>query len=165
MKYVVVTIFLVIAILIFSRLSSTPDQQVTPAPNDVSQVGTITGSLSFPSEEIPEDMVVCAYNIYTKEDICTEDHISNDKFTYGVGYELEVYPGTYEIYAYLPHDPDRKAYFNEFVVCGLLASCPSHEVIQITVEAGEIVDEVDPQDWYQIPEPSATPVGQLEGQM
>ena len=126
--------------------SPLPTKAASPTP--LPKNGTIEGSLSYPSEFIPEEMEVCAENQSTKEVHCTSKHIQNPKYTYGVGYMLEVPAGTYLVYASLPGD-DYQAHYSEFVTCGLSVDCPSHEPIPVEVEVGETVSNIDAVDWYK----------------
>ncbi len=119
-----------------------------PTPTPVSKDGTIEGSLSFPGEGIPEGMEICAENQTTKEVYCTSKHIQDLKYTYRVGYKLDVPAGTYLVYASDPYK-DYLAYYSEFVTCGLSVDCPSHEPILVEVKASKTTNEVDPQDWYK----------------
>jgi len=123
-----------------------PPATATPEPTPVSSTATISGSLSFPSETIPP-MSVCAENLETSEEICTSERIEDERFTFRVGYKLTVPPGSYHVYASIPNDSYR-AYYNQFVVCGLSIDCPSHQPITVNVAAGETVTGIDPQDWY-----------------
>lgn len=111
--------------------------------------GTITGSISFPSEVIPP-MEVCAEDIATKEQICSDQMLKDPKYQYGVGYEITVPAGEYHVFATLPNDP-YQAYYNEFVKCGLKATCTSHEPVSVKVSAGQTITNIDPQDWYNRP--------------
>ncbi len=120
---------------------------VTPSPETLTQ-GTITGSLMYPSEGIPTELTVCAIHLQTNDLVCSNEHLKNPKYTNGTGYALEVLPGTYHVYAYLPSNPSTKAYYSEFVTCGLKAECPSHAPITVTVKANQAVETVDPADWY-----------------
>jgi len=122
----------------------------TPTPNLTT--GTIKGSLSFPSEFIPENMRICAAGTTSEKEYCTIDHLqgTREEFTSGLGYEIEVPSGEYFVYASLPENPERKAYYSEFVTCGYANKCPSHQPIRVTVKAGITVDKVDPGDWYVI---------------
>lgn len=116
-------------------------------------LGTITGSISYPSEFIPEKLTVCAENVYNRGVFCTQDKIKDSSYEYGVGYKLNLPEGSYYVYAYLPNeDLDKvayKAYYSEFVLCGLEYSCQSHDPVLIDVKAGSVVSDVDPQDWYK----------------
>lgn len=121
----------------------------TPSPGKVSAKGIIEGSLSYPSEEIPENMAVCAESDATDQTICTNKKITDKKYTYGKGYTLEVPAGSYFVYAKIP-DREYYAYYSEFVTCGLLASCTNHTPIEVEVKANQTVSKIDPQDWYNI---------------
>lgn len=111
--------------------------------DEVEETGYIEGSTSYPSEFLP-DQTVCADNLDTNETICTET-VEDEKYTYGKGYLLEVPAGTYNVYAKYE---GQKIYYNEFVTCGLNINCPSHDPIDVVVEAGATATDVDPQDWY-----------------
>ena len=122
------------------------------------QVGVIEGSLSYPSEFIPPDMTICAENLATKKIYSTNKHLKAKKYQYKVGYKLEVPPGDYHVYAYLPdpakygasYSKDYRAYYSEFVKCGMTENCPSHAPVVVKVKSGETVSGIDPQDWYKI---------------
>jgi hypothetical protein len=119
------------------------------------QTGVIEGSLSYPSEFIPDDMTICAENLATKKIYCTDKHLQSKKYQYKVGYKLAVPPGDYHVYAQLP-DParygadmpkDYRAYYSKFVKCGMSVECKDHTPIVVTVKNGATVSGVDPQDW------------------
>jgi hypothetical protein len=119
--------------------------------------GVIEGSLSYPSEFIPDDMTICAENMATQEIFCTNKHLEGKKYRYKVGYKVEVPPGDYQVYAQLP-DParhgagyarDYRAYYSEFVKCGMTEKCPSHAPILVRVKSGQTVRGIDPMDWYK----------------
>jgi hypothetical protein len=136
--------------------SETEETDITPedaesedetVPVDTPVTGTITGSVSYPSEFIPEGMTICAEPDAGTDAYCTTDLIEQTAAL--PMYELEVPPGDYYIYAYDANgDPDYTAYYSEFVTCGLSVECESHDPILVTVEAGETVDDIDPGDWY-----------------
>jgi hypothetical protein len=120
------------------------------------QTGVIEGLLSYPSEFIPDDMVICAENLATKQIYSTHKHVKAKKYQYKVGYKLTVPPGDYHVYAQLP-DPatygaeypkDYRAYYSEFVKCGMSIECKDHTPIVVTVKSGETLSGIDPQDWY-----------------
>lgn len=129
-----------------SILSNTEEDLTATETATPSDSGTITGSLSFPSEQIPE-LEVCAENLATHQEICTTDMLKEAQYTYGVGYKLDVPAGSYYVYAKLPND-SYKAYYNEFVECGLSVECKSHTPIEVTVTTDEVTTGIDPQDWY-----------------
>jgi hypothetical protein len=128
-----------------------PLTTASPAPSLTDQPlilnGTIEGSLGYPGAGIPTDMNVCAQNQETSEVFCTQQ-IKEDSFQYSVGYRLTVKPGVYTVWAQLPSDPSYRAYYSEFVTCGLHVECTSHEPIPVVVQPGANVKKVDPIDWY-----------------
>lgn len=164
---IILTLFLFFAIgvlafymLINATLQTRRNREVEPTPTPISEGNSLTpnqesngiieGSLSFPSEGIPEDMTVCAVNQETNKHYCTQEQIENQKYKYGKGFLLEVPPGDYVVYAQTASLGDYKAYYSDFVECGLSVDCSSHEVIIVRVKPGTIESGVDPQDWYNI---------------
>ncbi|MDQ5951317.1 MAG: hypothetical protein QG639_594 [Patescibacteria group bacterium] len=133
-------------ILVPSTVPETPTASTSAPIELLAASGTISGSVSFPSETIPE-MEVCAEDVESKQTFCTTEILEDSSYSSGVGYKLEVPVGTYHVYAKLPNDP-YKAYYNEFVTCGLQASCTSHELIPVQVGLDQNVTQIDPQDWY-----------------
>jgi hypothetical protein len=129
-------------------LEEEPMTFASPTTAPGTQNGTIEGSLSYPSEGIPDAMIVCAESNELEDPICTSAKITDKKYTYGKGYTLQVPPGTYLVYAKLP-DQEYRAYYNVFVTCGLLASCTNHTPIEVIVTANTTV-KADPQDWYNM---------------
>jgi hypothetical protein len=117
--------------------------------------GVIEGSLSYPSEFIPDDMTICAENLATQKIYCTSKHLQGKKYQYKMGYKLEAPPGDYHVFAQLP-DParygadyakDYRAYYSEFVKCGMSVNCKDHTPIVVTVKSGATTSGVDPWDW------------------
>lgn len=111
--------------------------------------GIIEGALGYPGEEIPGDMRVCAENLDTKQQYCTTTHITGKQYRYGLGYSLEVPAGRYHVFATTAGLKGHRAYYSEFVTCGLRAGCPSHAPIVVTVADGQTVFGVNPHDWYK----------------
>ncbi|MDZ7798791.1 MAG: hypothetical protein U5L76_04220 [Patescibacteria group bacterium] len=133
-------------------------------PKDITEVteinseehwGTITGSLGYPSDIIP-DMGVCAESTDQNDLFCTYEIIENEDFTYGLGYEIKVPPDSYYVFAHLIDETNKnigytdedKAYYSKFVTCGMGLECTSHKPIKVTVERYETVTRIDPIDWY-----------------
>lgn len=106
------------------------------------------GSLSYPSEGIPDDLGVCAEEVKTKISFCTNEHLKDMKYSSGFGYKLEVSSGEYYVYAITSSMRNYKAYYSEFVTCGLKAECKSHEPILVEIKDGDYKNGIDPQDWY-----------------
>jgi len=125
------------------------NENVNNSPGNLTNegiTGTIEGSLSYPSEEIPADMIVCADNTATQKVYCT-DQISDNKYVYGKGYRLALPEGTYHVYATLSSLPAYKQYYTQAVVCGMEVECMSHELIVVKVTAGQSVNNIDPFDF------------------
>ena len=130
-----------------------PDPGAAAAP----ATGVIEGSLSYPSDFIPPDMTVCAENLVTQQIYSTNRHLKGKKYRYKTGYKLTVPPGDYHVYAYLP-DPakygagyprDYRAYYSQFVRCGMHADCLDHKPIVVKVKNGRTASGIDPMDWYK----------------
>lgn len=124
-----------------------------PKVKGVQSQTTIEGSLSYPSEGIPDEMTICAQNIETGKKYCTQKHLNSQKYLYGVGYRLIVAPGNYQIYSYLPTSAPLdyqgyKAYYSKAVTCGLTVKCTNHTPITVSVIAGQRLQNIDPIDWY-----------------
>ena len=157
--FVVTAVFVSAVIFILKDIKlETASQE--PDPLEITKIETergnavITGSLGYPSEFIPENMEVCAVEVIGQGAHCSNEHLKDKAYTYGVGYRLTLPAGEYYVYAYVPNQPDAtgqtyKAYYSEFVTCGMEVSCSGHEPIKVTVRQGEIVSNVDPQDWYK----------------
>jgi hypothetical protein len=111
----------------------------TPAPGRTA----IAGTLSYPSEFIPELRVV-AFDIATGKTYFI-DTVQNQS-----SYRIQDLPaGVYHVVAYLL-DPASTlaAGYTRAVPCGLLASCSDHTLIDVVVKAGLLVENIDPGDWY-----------------
>lgn len=118
--------------------------------DQTSENGYIEGSLNYPSSGIPDNLFVCAQSLDNLEDVyCTYNQLEDAMYQYGLGYQLEVPVGDYHVYAQTA-DSDYKAYYSDFVTCGLSVECSSHKPITIAVKSGE-TNWADPHDWYNTP--------------
>jgi hypothetical protein len=127
-----------------------PAQSNVPA----SQAAGITGELSYPSDFDFPQMIVCAEAVNSKSLHCTDRRLRNrrsGKFTY----KLRVPAGSYYVFATVvnglePVEDMRgyKAYYSEFVKCGLKVDCLSHAPVKVTVRAGQTLTGINPGDWY-----------------
>lgn len=118
------------------------------------QRGIITGALSYPSDFDFPRMIVCAEAVDSRRIHCTDKRITNRR-SGKVTYKLRVPTGDYYVFATIVNDDDPaedyrgyKAYYSEFVKCGLSVDCPSHKPIKVTVRAGRTLTGIDPGDWY-----------------
>lgn len=131
------------------KKTNTPNASNNEVQDQVAilEVGTIEGNLTYPSEVIP-DLTICAEEISNPANqYCTKELISDTKYSSGRGYKLDVAPGKYYVYSYFS-DPTYKAYYSEFVTCGMDVSCPSHAKIVVTVNDGDHLTNINPNDWY-----------------
>lgn len=107
--------------------------------------GYLEGSLSFPSEGIPDDLMVCADNIEMAETFCTYSRIKDQKYMYGVGYKLPLKAGTYNVYA---NYHGMTGLYSNYVLCGMSSNCSDHSSVNVDVDSGKTVKDIDPADWY-----------------
>lgn len=107
------------------------------------ETGTIEGSLTYPSDFIPDSMVIYAQNIDTEKEYFTSEHLQNDKYRYGYGFKLDVPVGRYYIYATIPGRIPEKSYSDECMknVYEGEEKCSSYEKVIYTVSAGRTVTD------------------------
>lgn len=125
------------------------------APPNVSRVafGHIEGTTLYPSEGIPAQRV-CAQNISdTHAEYCTDAPETAQETQ--PTFSITVPPGNYNVYATLKDANSigsdfagYKAYYTEYVRCGMRYECADHTKIQVTVSAGQTVSDIYPHDWY-----------------
>lgn len=118
------------------------------------RAGVITGALSYPSDFDFPRMIVCAEAVDSKRIHCTDKRVTNRR-SRKITYKLSVPAGSYYVFATLVNGEDPaedyqgyKAYYSEFVICGLSVGCPSHAPVKVTVRAGQTLRGIDPGDWY-----------------
>ena len=116
------------------------------------ETGTIKGKVGFPSEYMPSQKV-CGENVSTNITICSEEiKGTNEPDFNGLNYTLELPVGKYFVYAKVTDQSDNfyneKAYYTDFVVCGLDVSCTSHKYVVVEVGLNTQQTNIDPIDWY-----------------
>lgn len=131
----------------------------------LAQNGKITGKLTYPSDYIPTTMVVCVYAAdgSANDRYCSSDKASNltrAGFAFRLNYRTASYQvqhpaGSYYLYATFPKGrapvadyENYKAYYNEFVRCGMSVDCPSKRKIAVSVRAGRTTGGITLGDWY-----------------
>lgn len=121
-------------------------------PDEVAPTtGFVTGTIYFPSEFYPDDLEVCAEEVVSGDLV---DCVSYEMGTYSglAEYILELPEGDYYIYGQTDSGmySGYKAYYNEFVECGMAVGCNDHTPIEVTITAGDTEYNVSPSDWYDI---------------
>jgi len=117
--------------------------------------GSISGTVTFPSEGLPAQRV-CAVpvNGVDAEAFCVD---TNDESPTPADFSIKrLPPGGYFVYAQLK-DPGAigsdipttfKAYYDEYVRCGLKYECKDTTRIVVHVSAGADTPNILPHDWY-----------------
>lgn len=111
------------------------------------QPGKITGKLTYPSDGIPTDMVLCVTvtSLYAEPTYCSSDSTSRlrqAKITFKLNYRAASYmislpAASYYVYATTSEMPGVKAYYDELIKCGIRVECTSKEPIVVRVKAGK----------------------------
>ena len=133
--------------------SSVDTASPTSAPTQTpAEFGFISGKMAYPSEGIPGVMVACAENIETKETICSQPRKNWEQ---SVSYSLRLPPGKYYVYGkLLPGDDsvgdmrNERAYYTDYMKCGMGETCTSHKRIQLEVRPGETLRGISVGDWW-----------------
>ena len=129
----------------------TPGLGNEPAPSQVpathtplaaSTVGTIMGSICYPSEAIP---AMTAFFESQASGQVTQLAINENQGTYSI--ELE--PGEYIAYAYREGESIKiGGMYSQAVACGLTVDCSDHSPLVFTALAGDTTGGIDICDWY-----------------
>ncbi len=124
--------------------TSVPSLSTTPM-SSFPQMGTISGSLNYPSDFIPAQRVV-AFEL-TLNQVNYTDTVAGQN-----SYAIDVPVGTYHVVAYALSAPGvpmgLSAGYTQAVPCGLSVSCTDHSLITVTVTAGTTNVNINPEDWY-----------------
>jgi hypothetical protein len=123
-------------------------------PPDIS--GIVSGKICYPSDYLP------ALTLYF-ESTADDRGISYQTHEGQSSYAVELEPGSYYAYAWLPEDILGGGMYSEAVPCGLRIDCTDHNLIPVIVEPKQETIGVDICDWYaplgQVP----LPPGKIEG--
>ena len=130
----------------------TPADISTDTPDAAVKTGTLTGSLTYPSDAIPADVVVYAENLDTGKVYQTKERVKAERFQYGTGYELEVPVGRYYVYGAQTSNPGDRAYYNQVIVCGIKAECTDTTKVEVVVKEGQRTIDATVGDWWTQPE-------------
>lgn len=122
------------------------------------QSGKITGKLTYPSDAIPRDMVLCVKvtSLYSEPTYCSNNRASRlregkiiFKLNYrAASYEISLPDGSYYLYATTGEMPGVKAYYDEFVKCGMSVRCKSKRPIAVRVRPGQVTRGITVGDFW-----------------
>jgi hypothetical protein len=133
--------------------SDTPTAPPTPIENNVS------GAICFPEGEVP---AMTAFFEETDTETLVELPIEPGQ----TSYEVELEPGTYIAYVWLP-DFSRGGLYSRAVPCGLHAECNDHNLLPFRADESEVVSGIDLCDWYagpfNVPYPPGKEPSELTG--
>jgi len=105
------------------------------------EMGTIAGTLMYPSSGIPALRIV-AFPLDGSAPSFTDLAAGQSTYTF----DLPV--GTYHVVAYRLSGGVGGGGYTQMVPCGLQYGCDDHSLITVTVTAGATTYGVDPNDWY-----------------
>jgi hypothetical protein len=128
----------------FQSHSYPSDIKSDPGSKPKVEKAKISGKVSYPSEGVPDDLIVVIKNI---ENGSTFQIRNWDRISLKYSAELDA-PGNYEVYAITDEMKGYKAYYSEFVRCGMNYDCPSHKPVVLRLSPGTDLNGIDPGDWY-----------------
>lgn len=112
-----------------------------PGPASTEGTGSISGSLSYPSEYIPAQRVFAFQ-------VGSENYFYVDTAENQTSYQIDNLPtGYYKIVAYRM-DGKLAGGYTQAVPCGLTVNCTNHDLLEVPVNIGQAVTGIDPADWY-----------------
>jgi len=121
----------------------------------VTENGTISGKITYPSSGVPTKVKVFAED--TKTGKTYEATVSFTEATSDTSssatYTVTAPTGSYYVYGSLAGFNDQngtpwKAYYNQFVVCGMAATCTDTTKVVVNVSAAGKVENITIGDWY-----------------
>jgi hypothetical protein len=119
--------------------------------------GTVTGSVCFPGESIPE--MTLYFEEINRGDLAYQGHLQDQD-----SYSIILPPGTYIAYAYPENDPVVGGMYSQAVACGLGAECTDHAPIKFEVNPSEETGNVDICDWYSQEDVPPNPQVEMESE-
>ena len=146
-KYSLITAILLVAAVFGAwYLLASPDE--VPA-----MPGRISGTTNYPGEYIPAQ-VVCAEPVDGGVEVC-DDVPAGDSEQLVPTWILTLPAGQYFVSAHMK-DPsemgsdlgDYRAYYTQYVVCGMSVDCVDHSKVAVTVISDRTTADITPYDWY-----------------
>jgi hypothetical protein len=114
--------------------------------------GTVTGSVCYPGESIPEMMLY--FEELTRGDLAYQNHPAGQE-----SFSIILPPGTYIAYAYPVND---QVVGGMYSACGLEAECADHSPLIFEVRPGEETGNVNICDWYSQEDVPPNPQVEME---
>ncbi|MCK9245677.1 MAG: hypothetical protein M0P11_01820 [Anaerolineaceae bacterium] len=127
--------------------TSTTPTTIPPTATPQVRSGSLSGSLSFPSEGIPALRIVAMNPVtgvyYWQNTVAGQSFY---RFT-------NLAPASYYVLAYDIKNPSKDFFgaYTKFVPCGMTVACTDHTLIAVEVKAGEETTNINPSDWYADP--------------
>lgn len=122
------------------------------------QPGKISGKLTYPGDGIPSDLIMCVKrtDLYAEPTYCSNDSAKRLRDaqvvfrlrTRSAAYDVTVPAGTYQIWATTRQMPGVRAYYDEFVRCGMTVRCKSKAPITIRVRKGQTASGIKVGDFW-----------------
>lgn len=143
-------------ILVFTILFASQALALNPGPSR----GIIKGNLTYPSDEIPQGLILCATRVLKVSFTVCSTSSNKRGLSFFINrarqkYSISVPAGTYYVYATFPKGraptgdlEEYKAYYTEFVRCGMSVKCKSHRRIKIRVRNRQVRSGITIGDWY-----------------
>lgn len=126
-----------------TKPSSVPTKEAKLSPTKKNQQGKVEGRLSYPSEMIPELLVVA----FNSQDNSEFYYVKTDLNQ--ASYEIELPEGNYYLVSYvLDEEGNYGGGYTEAVGCGLSVECEDHSLIEVKVKDNALLDNIDLTDWY-----------------
>jgi hypothetical protein len=127
---------------------SAPAAPTTPSATPA-QVGSIAGTLAYPSEGIPP-MVIYAIPVDPGRSRFFTVRTINNQGTYSI---RGVEPGTYHVFAvptsgFGPPPQHFNGGYTKAVACGLASGCNDHAPVPVTVPVGQAITGIAVTDFY-----------------
>lgn len=106
-------------------------------------LGSLSGSLSYPSDEIPALEVYAFQQGNWTEFRKIETAKGAASFLFS-----SIVPGTYVVVAYPKDGGELQGGYSKAVLCGLKVDCNDHSLVPIIVRPGQRSSGVEVKDWY-----------------
>jgi hypothetical protein len=123
--------------------TATPEATPTATPSPTASEFNVSGKVCYPGGSVP---AMTLYFQNKKNDNILELQVQANQ----TQYQINLPPGTYQAYAWLP-DFSRGGLYSNAVACGLKAGCDDHAILPFTVKEGETLQNIDLCDWYAGP--------------